>query len=328
MSRESIRTLRSNSIKYMVKHVEEFELVRSKKHPEYRFARDYFKSKGICYQNFYKFYSRYISSGRDVSKLLPQKRGPRGRYRNSPFVNESEVDSLIIGYRKKGLNKFEIAALLKRKHNIKRSASPSSVYRALKAHGMSRLNKTMKEEKRKIVKKRAGELVHVDCHYLPKGIVKTEPTKRYYVLGAIDDYSRVVWVEVMKSVKSIDATFAMMDAMLTMKQRYDVEAEAVMTDNGSEFCSPNIEQHPFERLLIHFDIKHRRTKPYRPQTNGKIERFWRTFDEDVIEGVEFENLEELREAVLGYNLFYNEMRPHQGIQGKTPIEKLGLTRKE
>ena len=75
-------------------------------------------------------------------------------------------------------------------------------------------------------------------------------------------------------------------------------------------------------MLMHFDIKHVTTKPYRPQTNGKIERFWKTIHEDVIEGTLFDNLEELKKAVPGYNLYYNEHRIHQGINHQTPLQKL------
>jgi hypothetical protein len=56
MSRTSNKTLESNSIKYMLKHVEEYEKVKNKEHKDFKFARDYFKAKGICFQNFYKFY--------------------------------------------------------------------------------------------------------------------------------------------------------------------------------------------------------------------------------------------------------------------------------
>ncbi len=326
MSRTSIKTMERNSIKYMLKHVEGYEKVKKKEHEEFKTAREYFRAKEICYQNFYKFYARYVANDRDVTKLLPVKRGPKPKYSARSLLCEGELEDLVIKYRKIGLNKFEIAECLKKKHNIKRSGSASTVYRICKAHGLSRLTQLMKEEKRKIVKERAGELIHVDCHYLPKGIVKEHPSTRYYVLGGMDDYSRVVWVEAMKSVKSLDATFAMMDVMLVLNKRYGIQTESIITDNGSEFCSPDKENHPFERLLEHFAVKHRRTKPYRPQTNGKIERFWKTFDEDVIEGSEFNTFEDLKEAVLGYNLYYNELRPHQGINGAKPIEMLNLIR--
>ena len=60
-----------------------------------------------------------------------------------------------------------------------------------------------------------------------------------------------------------------------------------MTDNGSEFGSgkftKNKHDQPFERLLLEMSMKHRYTKPYRPQTNDKIERFWKTLNENFIE---------------------------------------------
>ena len=67
-------------------------------------------------------------------------------------------------------------------------------------------------------------------------------------------------------------------------------------------------------------IKHRKIKPYRPQTNGKIERFWRTLEEDFIEEPVFESREELEEESFKYMVYYNEYRPHQGIDGMKPAE--------
>ena len=57
-------------------------------------------------------------------------------------------------------------------------------------------------------------------------------------------------------------------------------------------------------------IKHRYTRPYRPQTNGKVERFWRTLNEDLLE------------SLVEYLLYYNTQRPHQGLGGKTPLQTL------
>ena len=62
------------------------------------------------------------------------------------------------------------------------------------------------------------------------------------------------------------------------------------------------------------------SKPYRPQTNGKVERFWRTINEDLIEGTYFESIEHFKEELFKYILYYNKLRPHQGINGMTPDE--------
>jgi transposase InsO family protein len=321
----STTTIEKNSIKYMLNFVDGYELVKSNNHPEFKSAREYFTANKICFQNFYKFYSRFVANDRDPQKLLPTRRGPKPKYQDLPLM-EGSIADLVLNYRSKGFDKYYISECLKKIDMRKESCSASTVYRILRTFGESRLKKTVKEEKRKIVREYAGSLAHIDCHYLPKGVVKSDPTRRYFAFGVIDDFSRVAWIEVIKSTKSIDATFAMMDAILIMNQRYNIKFDEALTDNGSEFCGgvKTKDTHPFERLLTHFAIKHIRTRPYRPQTNGKIERLWRTFDDEVIEGAIFETLDELKDAVLGYNFYYNEHRPHQGIDGKKPLEMLDV----
>ena len=104
---------------------------------------------------------------------------------------------------------------------------------------------------------------------------------------------------------------------------YGVKFEAVLTDNGPEVASPTRkEQHPFERMLLELGIKHRYTRPYRPQTNGKVERFWRTLNEDLLEETTFESVEELKDELMQYLLYYNTARPHQGLGGLTPLQTL------
>ncbi len=71
---------------------------------------------------------------------------------------------------------------------------------------------------------------------------------------------------------------------------------------------------------IIMEIKHVYTKPYRLQTNGKIERFWKTLKEDVIEDALYQNLDDLKEEMLGFLVYYNNHRPHSAIGGKTPAQ--------
>ena len=74
--RVSYQTMESNTIRYMEGYVLEYEEVKAKRHKEFKIAREFFKARKICFQNFYKFYNRYISSGRNVEALLPTRRGP------------------------------------------------------------------------------------------------------------------------------------------------------------------------------------------------------------------------------------------------------------
>ena len=71
-------------------------------------------------------------------------------------------------------------------------------------------------------------------------------------------------------------------------------------------------------MLLELGIKHRYTRPYRPQTNGKVERFWRTLDDDVIDGATFDNLDHFANELFEYLIYYNNYRPHQALGGQTP----------
>ena len=121
--------------------------------------------------------------------------------------------------------------------------------------------------------------------------------------------------------------FASMQCFLHLGEYYSIKFKEILTDNGSEFSSRSSKSkldHPFERLLIEMDIKHRLTKPYRPQTNGKIERFWKTIEEELIEETYFESIDMFKDELLKYLIYYNEHRPHQGIHGKTPKEMVEI----
>ena len=65
-------------------------------------------------------------------------------------------------------------------------------------------------------------------------------------------------------------------------------------------------------------ITHRYTRPYRSQANEKIERFWRTLNEDLLDETTFESVGELQGEMVEYLLYYNTERPHQGLGGKSP----------
>ena len=110
-------------------------------------------------------------------------------------------------------------------------------------------------------------------HYLPKDIIRGKKN-RLYLFGIMDDYSRICWLDVIGYTKSLDVMFASIEVLGILRERYNVEFKEMLSDNGLEFASKNnINNHPFERLMKFMGIKHGYTRPYRPQTNGKIERF-------------------------------------------------------
>ena len=138
-------------------------------------------------------------------------------------------------------------------------------------------------------------------------------------MGVIDDFSRIAWAEVVEDIKSLNVMFATLKSLNLINSEYKIQFEEVMTDNGSEFCSRNNRtNHPFERMLLELGIKHRYTRPYRPQTNGKVERFWRTLNEDLIEGTTFDSIEQFKDELMQYLIYYNNTRCHQSLNGQAP----------
>lgn len=296
--------------------MKEYELVKKKEHPKYKFVWEFYESTDTDRRTFLKYYNRYKQSGKE-SDLLPRKRGPKWKSRCPlPYI-----ENKVLSLREKGLNRYEIIHILKPK--LKRhTPSPSGVYNILKRHNVNRLNPPMKANKRLIIKKKAGELGHIDSHYLSKCIIHSESRHRYLVM-VIDSCTRVAWAELVDDIKSLSVMFAVLKCFNILADHYDIRFQEVLTDNGPEFgtkVSKKKSSHPFERMLMELEIKHRYTRPYRPQTNGKAERFWRTIEEDLLHETTFDSVEELKEELLQYMYYYNQERPHQGIGGITPVE--------
>ena len=215
------------------------------------------------------------------------------------------------------MNRYEIhAALRERRETL---PSPSTIYRVLKRYQLNRRTPAMREEKRRIIKDKLGELGHVDLHQLPRDMFLAPPPATAYVVSLIDSCSRLAWAEVITSKKALPVMFRTLKMINTLNVTYGLVFAEILSDNGAEFASRNNrEEHPFEAMLLELGIRHRYTRPYRPQTNGKIERFWRTLDDDVIEGATFDNLDHFANELFEYLIYYNNHRPHQALAGTNP----------
>lgn len=309
-------TLQRNYLEKYRFLIREYEQVKNKSHPLYKQAKDFYKANDTCAKSFLKYYNRYKQSGENID-LLPAKRGPKYKSRRPlPYI-----ENKVIELRKKGNSKYEIVNILK-PSLTKFTPSASGVYNICKRYKLNRLTPAIKANKRKIIKERMGQLGHIDCHYLSKSIIKGKSQKLFLVC-VLDDYSRIAWAEVVEDITSLTVMFAALKCFNILNDHYQIRFEEVLSDNGPEFGpahSMKKHQHPFERMLIELNIKHRYIRPYRPQTNGKVERFWRTLEEDLLRETDFDTLEELKEELLQYLYYYNHERPHQGIEGKKPIE--------
>lgn len=311
-------TMERRHLHQMVRHIDEYEQVKRCEHPIYHHAQAFYDAKGLMKQNFLKYYRRFLHANRDINALIPHK---TGRKFKDAIQYAPEVTEKVKALREKGYNRYDIALLLSERHKIE--LSPSAVYRLTVKLGINRLNTKLKLEKRKMISEAVGDLGHIDVHYIAKGTIKSLGSQKVYLLGVMDAHSRVCWLEPMTSIKSLDVSLATLDILTLLRGRYGIAFKAILSDNGSEFSSKtNIANHPFEKLMKFLSIKHRYTRPCRPQTNGKIERFWRTIEEELLSGETFETMADFEHYIRGYCVYYNEHRTHQGIRLKKPAEML------
>jgi transposase InsO family protein len=203
----------------------------------------------------------------------------------------------------------------------------STVSAVLKRSGLGKLGRLGLGPAERSERQRPGELVHVDVKKLgrigrPGHRVNGDRRTRSrgigweYVHVAIDDATRLVYVEVLDDEKAVTAVGFLRRAVAHFAA-FGVRVERVMTDNGSAY-----------RATIHalackaLGIKHLRTRPYRPRTNGKAERFIRTLLGGWAYGAIYRNSNERRDALAGWLDFYNRRRPHRSLGRQAPLERL------
>lgn len=307
------RTIERNYVQKWRFLIREYEEVKAGRSTAFGSVGAFYRHHGTCSQTFRKYYNRYLAEGGSEAALMPRRRGPTWKGRRLP----AEIAELVLAERRRGLNRYEICALLRERKLV--VPSPSTIYRLCRDHGLNRRSPTMIQEKRRIIKDRLGELGHVDLHQLPRDLFLEPPPATCFIVSLVDSCSRLAWAEVVTGKKALPVMFKTLKMINTLNHRYGLVFEAVLSDNGAEFASrANPADHPFEAMLLELGIRHRYTKPYRPQTNGKVERFWRTLDDDLLDGTTFDNLQHLASELLEYIIYYNEFRPHQAINGLTP----------
>jgi transposase InsO family protein len=217
-------------------------------------------------------------------------------------------------------------------------ASTTSV--VLKRLGMGRLGRLGLEPARRYERQRPGELIHIDVKKLGRivggaGHRITGPRgRRYagsftdgagrrrnkagwdYVHVAIDDATRLAYAEVLCDEKATTAIGFLRRAVVFF-ERHGFRVERLLTDNGSPYVS-TIHALACRQLRI----RHLRTRPRRPQTNGKAERFIRTLQDGWAYGAIYASSTERTAALDGWLWTYNHRRRHQAIGRQPPINRL------
>ena len=297
--------------------IKEYELIKQKKSKNFSTVDQLCSAFKVQRKDIRKYYERWAKSGKDPDALLPRKRGPKpGQLK---LLSKDEERTIIKIRRKFQANEFEIYHLIK--GHFKIHPSVSTIYRTFKRFP---LNDKRKKYIKRYEKQYPGELLHADTYRLPKTLF--EERKNYFLFGVIDDCSRLTYTEIIDRQTAANASKAFSRAYKWFNL-HGINPEKVMTDNGPEFtCYTSQkakENHFFETMLNIFDIKHRYTRPYRPQTNGKIERFWRILNDEC---VRLQSKSQIKKEFIaelnGFMYRYNYQRRHSGLQYQTPLDKL------
>jgi transposase InsO family protein len=185
-------------------------------------------------------------------------------------------------------------------------------------------------------RRRPGELIHVDVKKLGRILRpghrvtgdrrgekrRTVDGRRVGVAGwefvhvAIDDHSRVAYAEVLTDEKASTAIGFLQRALAFYAAR-GVKVQRVMTDNGSPYVS-----HAHAAACRELQLRHLRTRPYRPRTNGKAERFIQTLQREWAYGRVFQTSSERTAALTPWLKHYNYTRPHGALSHKAPATRL------
>jgi transposase InsO family protein len=286
------------------------------------------EAAGVSVRCARKWVGRYRSEGEQG--LADRSSAPR-RVANR---TADERVAVIVALRQLRMTAAEIAETLR--------MPLSTVSAVLTRNGIGRLGRIGLEPAVRYERSRPGELVHVDVKKLGRiqggagrrvrggGRRHSLPTftdrdghKRAtvgweYVHIAIDDHSRLAYAEVLPDEKAATA-IGFLERALAFYARYGIRVERVLTDNGSAYVS-----------VVHalacktLGVRHLRTRPYRPQTNGKAERFIRTLISGWAYGAIYRSSNERTNALDGWLWHYNHRRRHSALGHQPPASRTNL----
>ncbi len=281
------------------------------------------EAAGVSERTAAKWLSRYRAEGE--AGLADRSSAP-GEVANR--TAEERVE-LVAALRRLRMTAAEVAEVL---------AMPLSTVSGILARiGLGRLSRLEPlEPPNRYERQRPGELVHIDVKKLGRisgaghRMIGSRASQRKlttegrrvgasgwdYVHVCVDDATRLAYVEVLEDEKATTAVGFLRRAVAHFAA-FGVRVEGVLTDNGSAY-----------RATIHalacraLGIKHLRTRPYRPRTNGKAERFIRTLLGGWAYGAIYGSSQERRLALAGWLDFYNRRRPHGSLSRQAPMTRL------
>jgi transposase InsO family protein len=279
---------------------------------------------GVSERTCSKWVARYRAEGE--AGLLDRSSAPR----SIPHRTPDELVEVIVALRRLRMTGAEIAFSL--------AMALSTVSAVLLRVGLGKLSRLEPPEPpNRYQRRHPGELLHIDVkklggitgvgHRITGQRQTFNATRRQarktgqragwqFVHVCVDDATRLAYVEVLTDEKATTAV-GFLKRAIAFYAAHGIAVERVMTDNGSAYRSTT---HAFACRAL--GIQHLRTRPYRPQTNGKAERFIRTLLAGWAYGAIYGSSRERTAALDGWLWTYNHRRPHGSLSHKPPIARL------
>lgn len=253
----------------------------------------------------------------DARRHHDRSSAPRRRPRKTPELQVAEIERM----RRQRMTGPRIAQAL--------GMAVSTVGAVLRRLGLGKLaDLDPKPEVIRYERSAPGEMIHLDIKKLGRFDIEghrvTGDRRKGSSRGAgwdflhvcVDDASRLAYTEILPSERKEDTT-AFLERALAWLGRRGVTVERVMTDNGSAYRS-NL----FRQALLKAGARHVRTRPYTPRTNGKAERFIQTSLREWAYAKPYRSSVERADAIKTWTDNYNLSRPHSGIKGLTPWQRV------
>lgn len=278
------------------------------------------RAAGVCPRTIRKWLARFAAEG--VAGLADRSSRPHKLHRPTSQAIRDE----IVALRRERRTGKDIAKAV--------GVSPATVSRVLRQARLSRIRDIEPSPPaRRYERDAPGDMIHLDIKKLGRfdrvghritGDRRGQSNARgigwEHVHVCVDDASRLAFTDVMPDEKAVSAV-RFLKAAVAYYASLGVTVRRVMTDNGSCYKA-----FVFRDACRELGLKHIRTKPYTPQTNGKAERFIQSALREWAYGRAYESSEQRRAALPAWTHFYNWHRPHHGIDLLTPIDRLSMAR--
>jgi transposase InsO family protein len=276
------------------------------------------RAAGVCPRTARKWVCRFNAEG--IKGLTDRSSRPHRVRKPTPAAILEQVEAL----RRRRFTGKQIAA--------EAGVSPATVSRILRRLGLNRIEALEPAEPpRRYEREHPGELLHIDIKKLGRfeqighritgdRHSRSRGTGWEFVHVAIDDASRLGFSQILPDEKKENAV-AFLRAAVAYYLSLGVTVTAVMTDNGSCYRS-----RAFRKTCCDLGLRHIRTRPYTPKTNGKAERFIQTALREWAYAQAYPNSDRRAQELPIWLHRYNWHRPHGSLNSKPPISRLDLDR--